>query len=177
MKKITSLMLLVGFALLTIGCSTLKVNHDWDREKDFSKYKTFDFLTPPMDYRVSDLVMKRVYSSIALEMKNKGLTRVMDDPDLLIAVHTGVQDKIDVTYWGYHYAPYYWYGYWGPGSTTAYRYEEGHLVIDMVDADDEELVWRGVASAVLPDNPNPARMSEGVANAVARILDKYPPKK
>ena len=43
--------------------------------------------------------------------------------------------------------------------------------------DDEELVWRGVASAVLPNNPNPQKMSEGVANAVVRILDKFPPKK
>jgi hypothetical protein len=177
MKKITSGMLLVGFALLTFGCSTLKVNHDWDREQDFTKYKTFDFLTPPVDYRASDLVMKRVYSSIALEMKNKGLTRVTNDADLWIAVHTGVQDKVDVQTWGYHYAPYYWYGYWGPSSVTAYRYEEGHLIIDMVDGDDEELVWRGVASAVLPDNPNPQRMSERVANVVARLLDKFPPKK
>jgi hypothetical protein len=65
------------------------------------KYKTFDFLMPPVDYRANDLVMKRVYSSIALEMKNKGLTRVTNNADLLIAVHTGVQDKVDVQHWGY----------------------------------------------------------------------------
>ena len=176
MRIFISMALVTGLVILAFGCSTLRVQHDWDREQDFSKYKTFDFLTPPVDYRANDLVMKRVYSSIALELKNKGLTRVTNNADLLIAVHTGVQDKVDIQHWGYHYAPYYWYGYWGPSSVTAYRYEEGHLIIDLVDGDDEELVWRGVASAVLPDNPDPRRMSEGVAQAVARILDKFPPK-
>ncbi len=177
MRRILLLTLVASLVFLTFGCSTLRVNHDWDREQDFSKYKTFDFLTQPVAIRVSELVMKRIYSSIALEMKNKGLTRVMKDADLYIAVHTGVQDKVDVQTWGYSYAPSYWYGYWGPTSTTAYRYEEGHLIIDMVDGDDDELVWRGVASAVLPDNPNPEGSSERVAMVVARILDKFPPKK
>jgi hypothetical protein len=29
--------LVTGLVLLTFGCSNLKVNHDWDREQDFSK--------------------------------------------------------------------------------------------------------------------------------------------
>ena len=39
MKRMISLSLVTGLVLLTFGCSTLRVNHDWDREQDFSKYK------------------------------------------------------------------------------------------------------------------------------------------
>jgi hypothetical protein len=47
----------------------------------------------------------------------------------------------------------------------------------MVEAEDMELVWRGMAQAALPRNPDPQRMEEGVRVAIERILDKYPPKK
>lgn len=130
-----------------------------------------------MNIRTDSITMNRIYNIVALELKEKGLTRVVNDADLLIAVHTDVRDQINVNYYGYSYSPYYWHGYWGPGAAGAYTYEEGSLVIDMVEAEDMEMVWRGVAQAALPDNRDPARMEEGIKVAISRIMDKYPPKK
>ncbi len=167
---------LIGLMVLATGCSSIRVNYDYDREEDFSRFKTFDFLTPPVDIRVDELVMRRIYSAIALDLKTKNLTRVMDDPDLWVAVHMQVQDRIDVATWGYHYAPYYWYGYWGTG-VSAYRYEEGALIIDFVSAKDDELVWRGVGQGALPDRPTSDQIDNLVKYTVGKILHKFPPKK
>ncbi len=176
MKK-NVLLVLCALILFTINCSEIRVNHDYDKEADFSKFKTFDFLSAPMNIRTDSIAMKRIYNTVALGLKDKGLTRVVDNADLLIAVHTDVRDQINVNYYGYSYSPYYWHGYWGPGAMGVYTYEQGSLVIDMVEAKDMEMVWRGVAQAALPSNPDPARMEEGIKVAVSRILDKYPPKK
>jgi hypothetical protein len=163
--------------LLTLNCSELKIRHDYDREADFSKFKTFDFMSAPADVRDNDSLNKRIYAAVALDLKEKGLTRVVNDADLLIAVHTDVRDQINITRWGYSYAPYYWHGYWGTAGASVSRYEEGTLIIDMVESADMELVWRGMAQAALPYNPDPIRMEQGVKVAIERILDKYPPKK
>ena len=176
MKKYSSF-LLIGLVLFTINCSELRIRHDYERGVDFSEFETFDFLNAPMDIRTDEFLQRRIYAAIALNLKEKGMVRVVNDADILIAVHTDVRDQINVAHWGYSYAPYYWYGYWGAGYTTVSRYEEGTLVIDMVEAEDMELVWRGMAQAALPPNPDPQRMEEGVRVAIERILDKYPPKK
>ena len=33
----------VMVSALTIGCSGMSVNHDWDRQADFSKYQTYSW--------------------------------------------------------------------------------------------------------------------------------------
>jgi len=163
--------------LFTVNCSEIRVNHDYDKEADFSKFKTFDFLSAPVNIRTDSIAMNRIYRIVALELKEKGLTRVVENADLLIAIHTDVRDQINVNYYGYSYSPYYWHGYWGPSSVGVYTYEQGSLVIDMVEAKDMEMVWRGVAQAAVPSNPDPARIEEVVKVAISRIMDKYPPKK
>ena len=176
LRKI-SLLLLAGLILFAANCSELKIRHDYDRDADFSQFKTFDFMSAPMDVRTNDFLQKRIYTAVALKLKEKGLTRVVNDADLLIAVHTDVRDQINIAHWGYSYAPYYWHGYWGAGGVSVSRYEEGTLIVDMVEAADMELVWRGMAQAALPSNPDPQRMEEGVKVVIDRIMDKYPPKK
>lgn len=170
-------LLLASIILFSINCSTFNVKFDYDSEEDFSKFKTFDFLKVPDDVRVNELVLRRIYRAIGLEFKNKGFTRVMNNADLLVAVHANIRDRINVVSWGYGYAPYYWYGYWGPHAVSAYRYEEGTLAIDIVKASEETLIWRGVGQGVLPEAMSPEEMDEMINKKVAKILREFPPKK
>ena len=110
-------------------------------------------------------------------MKAIGYTRESNTADVLIAVHTDVRDRVDIVSYGYHYAPQYRNRYWGPNRVSTYRYKAGTLVIDIVKAENMELIWRGVAQAALPSNPSPERIVQGVKNAVRVIMDKYPPQK
>ena len=76
-----------------------------------------------------------------------------------------------------------WYGGWGYGgmtsgtttvsSSTIYV---GELVLDMYDAKDKDLVWRGVVSKTLDPKAKPDKQEKNLKKAVAKLLKNYPPK-
>jgi hypothetical protein len=175
MKK-SLLILSFGLLLVFAACSTTSVRFDYERGVDFSQFKTFDFYPVPESLVENPLVIKRIGRAIIAEMESKGLTHD-ESADLLIAIHTDVKDKINVTSYGYGYAPYYRYGYWGGGhgGTTVSQYEEGTLIIDIVDNNEDELIWRGEASKALPSNPTPQQIDGIIDEVVTKIMANYPP--
>ncbi|PAA20099.1 DUF4136 domain-containing protein, partial [Pseudomonas fragi] len=77
-------------------------------------------------------------------------------------------------YWG---GP--WEGYWGApmyNETRNVVYQVGTLQIDLIDAKDGKLVWRGSAEKVVDSSPTPAERSAAIQQAVTKILSTYPPK-
>lgn len=171
--------ILAALVLMLIGCSSVTVNTDYDPSVDFGKYKTFKMYegkTVPGDALARNpLVKKRVELSIAKELEAKGFTKVeAGDPDFMVVAHGGVKEKTQVTDWG----GYGWYNpWWGPygGRVDVSRYEEGTLVIDIVDFKDKEMVWRGLGTAVLEGQSNPEKVQKKVDQYVTQILAKFPP--
>jgi len=178
MKK-WSLVLTIALIGLVVSCSSITTQFDYERGEDFSRFKTFGFLPVPPELAKNQLLVNRIGDAIVKNLATKGLTEAKDNPDLLIAVHTQVKDKVNVTNWGYSYAPHYSLGYWDTGmmggGTDVHQYEEGTLIIDMVDAQQKEMVWRGMASKALPSAPTPEKIDKIIDDIVAKILEKYPP--
>lgn len=176
MKK-WSLILMVIVIALSVSCSSITTQYDYERGEDFSRFKTFSFLPVPPELGQNQLVVKRIGDAIVKNLATKGLKETDNNPDLNIAVYTKVKDKVSVTSYGYGYAPYYTWGYWGPvrGGVDVRQYEEGTLIIDMVDAQAKEMVWRGMASKALPSAPTPEKIDKIIDNVVAKIFEKYPP--
>ena len=171
--------LLAIVSLSIVGCgSSVDINFDFDQQADFTRYKTFLWMTP--DTQMSSLIGQRVSKAVTAQLESKGLQSVSDDPDLLVTYHAGTEAKVDVESYGYGYGGYGGYGRYGGGygggGIETYHYTEGTLIIDIIDASRKELVWRGTATGVLSDNPSPEEVDENVRNVVAKILANYPPK-
>ena len=56
------------------------------------------------------------------------------------------------------------------------EYQQGSLVIDVIDPTSLELIWRGIGSKRLPESTDAAEMDKLVADVVKSILSKFPPK-
>ena len=74
----------------------------------------------------------------------------------------------------------YGYGYRGRGGvygteTVVTEYEEGTLLIDIIDASGNGLLWRGSGSTRLSGSATPEKRKERVNTAVAKILEQFPP--
>ncbi len=69
---------------------------------------------------------------------------------------------------GFGYGPYY-------GSSRLREYVQAQLVLDVVDAQTDELIWRGWATKSLEDNPTPEAVRKYVKAAVEKILERFPP--
>jgi hypothetical protein len=157
----------------------MSIETDHDPKTDFSKYRSFEFLPEPS--RSSDnpvvegaLIRNRIWDAVKREMGAKGLGfKEAGGADLLIAYHADVTEKVDVTNYGYQY------GRWGMGyagaSVDTYRYNEGRLILDLIDAQSRDLVWRGMATTIVGEARDPEKSTATINEAVSKILANYPP--
>jgi hypothetical protein len=172
-------MLLLCALLLAAGCSSVSVSHDFDSKVDFANLRTYSWVTAPestsenvqRELEKNSLVEGRVKKAVNQQLAAKGLRETTQDPDLLVAFHTGVQDKTDVQSWGYGY------GYWGMrgGGVSTINYQEGTLILDFIDPKSKNLIWRGVGKKVLSARTTPEKSEKTINTAVEEILKKYPP--
>lgn len=178
----SSILLLIGFLFLT-GCSSVSVNYDYDHEADFRSFTSYDWMEAPRvavgDARsaqqMNTLLDQRIRRAVDEQMELKGLKQDTSSPDLIVVYHTGLEDKVNVTDWGYTYGSYYWG--WGGRAIDVYQYQEGTLIVDLINAETQMLVWRGWATKTLEENPSPEKTEYNINNIIQRIFSEYPPNK
>jgi len=156
--------------LLMLGCSAIyDVSYDYDSEADLTQFRTYDWLPIPKGVEADDLVVGRVKRATNAELGEKGFRMTSDNPDFLIAIHTGSEKKVTYTAWGYS-------GRWRSGRRTKFQYQEGTLVLDFIDGKSKQLVWRGQAKGFLDRKTNPKKEEKLVNEAVTKILKHFPPR-
>ncbi len=187
MRILNTIVLLVA-ALAVMGCSTISVNHVYDTQADFTVYKTYAWIEQPTmgvgsaetAQRMNTLVDKLVKNAVDTQLAAKGLTLVAENPDALLIYHTGIDQKIEVQEYGYSY-PHYPYGGWygggyGGQSIDVYEYKEGTLIVDLIDAKTEQLVWRSTATKTLEETATMEQRQANVNEVVTKMFASYPPK-
>ncbi|MFY1892400.1 DUF4136 domain-containing protein [Achromobacter xylosoxidans] len=181
-----ALKMLASGSLVTIlaACaSSPAIKSDYDRQADFSRYRTFGYMSPLGTDKAgySTLLTERLKDATRGQMEMRGYVYDATNPDLLVNFNGKLQQKTQVTeappppmgpYYGYRSGFYGgWPGYgWGD---TVYQYTEGTLNIDLVDARRKQMVWEGVAVGEV-QNPDTATSSQNIDKAVAGIFAKYP---
>ena len=173
--------ILVFILLVAVtGCSSLSVNYDYDQNVEWTKFQTYGWMEiskPPSDpsspLQDTPLLQQRVHNSVDYEMEQRGII-MGDNPDLLVVYHLGTQEKIQVTDWGYHYSDYYW-GY-GGRQIDVYQFTEGSVVIDLIDAETKNLVWRGTGTGVVDQaQKSPEEMQARADEVINKIMKSFPP--
>ena len=166
--------------LIITGCSSISVTSDYDISADFSSFKTFYIYSDVLKGSTLEtfpLVKKRVLDAIQNEMLKKGFTQEdSSKAGMMIFAQATTAEKMNVSSYGYGYG----YG-WGPypygRNIDVSYYTQGSLIIDFVDNKKDELIWRGIGTAVVQDRGTPEEREQFINEAVAKILDQYPPTK
>jgi hypothetical protein len=189
-EKVMKRSILLAVALLVVGVTTTvaqDVRYDYDKDKDFSKFKTYKWVSIKGADQVDDLTSKRITAAVDTELASKGLTKREDDPvDLYLAYQTAIGTEKQFTSYntGWGYGPGWgggWYGYGGGmNSTTTYGSTStvyvGQLDISMYDPVNKQLVWRGVATKTLDPKAKPEKKEKNINKAVQKLLKNFPPK-
>jgi hypothetical protein len=160
------------FAALLAGCAPLTVHMDYDPDADFSRYRTFAWMPEPQDHKPaaslsSPFAGKRIKQAVLENLTARGYQKTTDDPDLLIACHLTFKNRSTVSVSDY--------GYWGPHAIDVRRYKEGTLILDFVDPQSKQLVWRGWSVSALHPASSPQEEQEIIDRAVGEILRQFPP--
>ncbi len=175
MKSIR-LLIVLGLMVIAFGCSTISVQYDYDTKTDFTSLKTFNLIPVKAQADIDAFNVKRIQGAVRTQLESKGCTMTNDNPGFLISMHLGKKEKIQVTNWGYSYGPR-WGGYGGPGRMDVFEYEEETLILDFVDAQSKELIWRGVAKGDVERYANREKRDERINEDVQKLLKNLPPTK
>lgn len=191
MKSILSSCLFVLAILLYTSCApVLNVTTDYNHSAEFSKYKTFAmYHLADQSSNVSELNKARIINAVKAQMVKNGLTEVASSPDLLVNVTSVLKNEQSLQStttggmsYGYGYGGYYRpYGYGGMGmgmsstTTQVVNTKTGSVIIDIVDAAKNDIVWTGTGNKEI-DKPanNP---DQAISAAIATIMASFPPGK
>ncbi len=175
MKKYALLL----FAATTLGvtsCSPFKVRSDYAATADFSSFKTYKLRID--DLKLNDIDKDRVLNEVSKQLQAKGL-HSGENPDLIINLKAGHKKVTDVETTRGIGGYYGWGGPWGFGMgvnrTWTDHYNSGSLVIDMVDAKTQKLVWQGIGEGISVDSPRSKQKQ--IPEVVTEIMANYPPQK
>ncbi len=166
------ILLLTG--MVWLSCSSVKVATRFDPAADFSHYRTYKWLPrkpmgPSARMRKLTPVEQQIIADVERELAAKGMQKlVKGEPDLWVTYHIRVKDKIDVNHYGYRYWRH------GPRGRVVevHRYKKGTIVIDLIDRQAKQLVWRGWASSVLN---HPGEVTEKIDRALHKLFREFPP--
>jgi hypothetical protein len=177
----------IGILLLGTSISWAQdVRYNFDKDSDFSTFKTYKWVEIKDAQKVDDILNKNIQSTVDAQLAAKGMTKTdADSADLYIGYQAAVGKEKQFTLyssnWGYGGGWYRggWYG--GPSSSmttgeTSTIYT-GQLVLDMYDSTNKDLVWRGVVSKTLDAKAKPEKQQKNLTKAVTKLLKNYPPAK
>ncbi len=181
MKNLT--VVLVATAA-TACASSIKVRSDFDPQAaaQISQYQTYAWLPHPRggDTRVNNsIVASRIQRAVDDVFSSKGYRKTTSNPDFRVGYHAALEGKMDVStvnsYYGYGSGRWGW-GAGGVAVTQHVReYNEGTLIIDIVDGASNELVWRGSAQGEVKADVEPAKRQQRITEAVRKIFESFPP--
>lgn len=184
--------LLLMLAAAVAGCSTMEISYDFDPKANFKGLKTYAWLEQPQkptgDPRIdgNTILETRIHEAVDTGLAARGFRKVTSDADFLVAYHVSLDKRQSVqtlnSYyaygpgWGYGYGASYRPGYWaGAPETYVYEYEEGTLILDIVNPENKELIWRGSAQDEVHFKSTPEKDQAQLNEAVQKMLEKFPP--
>jgi hypothetical protein len=164
------------------------VRVDFDRHKDFSKYRTFTVEVGPLvrtDGVVDEqntLAETRLRQAVARELEARGLEPDDTGANLVVRVSGRDTERTQIINTGWNSYGGYWrsrhgywgrrYGYWGMpyyGDVWTRRYVEGALTVDVIERDTGALVYRALVTDEVSKD-----LDKQVVKVMDRAFKKFP---
>jgi len=169
----------VAGSCFVAGCAPMRVSSHVDRDLDFTRYRTFDWgpadALPAGDPRLERdaFFQDHVQGAIERNLAAKGFERAAAaaTPDVRVHFHAVIDRRIAANQLDAQS------GYCSQGDCQAdvSEYEEGTLVVDMIDVRTNRLVWRGWArDSVEGVLDNQDRLSRKIEDGVRLMFLRLP---
>ena len=176
LKRINILILVSIMYVAFSGCTPVQILHT-QKVPEFvlSDYSTFDFFQLEMTDEIGFEFGERVewlQKEIRLQMEARGLKQAEQEPDLLINIGMAFVEKMqtretDLRTDAPRYAGSMNYG-WQVERVEVGTYEEGTVVVHLVDSESKILVWESIAQSVVVEDDKKSR--KNIAAGVKKMM-------
>ncbi len=176
-SRVTQICLLALVVCAVAQAQKIKV--EYDKSLDFSQFKTYAWGHHDAVSRPTLALLTA--AAVDDDLGKRGLKKVETNPDLYVEMYGSVDSDMSVSYMNPLYAgmgglpPFdNTFAMWGymPGGTTSVQIHKGQLVVDVIDAKQKKLIWRGMAKDKLSDKKN--ELLDQVHSAVEKMFQQYP---
>jgi Domain of unknown function (DUF4136) len=168
--------------LFNDGCSPfLNVYAEEEPGINLYKYTTFSWLNNPASPQgnsgpvwQSQHTQDKIHTSVESQMQRYGFKRCDEKPDLMLHYHVVVKNEVLFVrdQWCDEES---WNKLGHCNRVRPVNYQEGMLIIDLIDSKTGNQVWRGAAVAVR-ENLSDAQADARIEEAVRLIFNKFPQK-
>ena len=179
--------------LLGACASSPEYNYDFNPEHNYKQYQSYRwyddvFPSKEAEYRQYNASDERVRKYFDHELKAKNIRLVShNNPDLLINYHISSKENFSSSsfdnYYGKGVHGSAAVGTWGSGFSIGYStgssvrtYKEGTLVIDILDAEKKQLIWRGITEGRLPKDLDRSKRDAIIHEAAEQMIANFPPR-
>jgi Domain of unknown function (DUF4136) len=183
-KTTLHILLLAVVSLAASDAFAQKVKVGYDKQTDFSKYKTYSWAQPALP-AARPVLFEAVIARVDVELRSKNLSHVPSGGDLTImpsgGVNFGIAGEASTPYSPTYGGPppmlnaTMWTGPGGTSSAGTYV-PEGTLVLTFVERDSNKVVWSGSVKQKL-DIQKKTKSLELADKAVIKLLKEFPGKK
>jgi Domain of unknown function (DUF4136) len=157
-------------ALSCIGWAQ-DVHTDHDKKANFERYHTYFWAKVQT---TNPLWQQRIQDAVDHELQAKGWQRNDSNGDVALMAVGSAQNQQEYRTFYDGLGGWRWGGFGTEASTTVENYRVGTLVLDMYDAANKQLIWRGTASETLSDKPE--RNEKKLEKSVEKMFKDFPPK-
>ena len=177
------------FITFTAACSSVNVKQDYDPSTNFSRLRTYAWQSDAQKETSNvlannSLIDSRIRNAVNSSLIAQGYREVeKKKADFLVTYHYRIDEKTETrdkvrTGIGF-----------GTGSRGTFssigisfgagerEYEQGTLVVDLIDPKTEKLYWRGFTRQRLIWQSDPKKSTTKINKTVEAILKEFPPKK
>ncbi|WP_223549441.1 DUF4136 domain-containing protein [Aestuariivivens sp. NBU2969] len=163
--------------LCVVSCAPIYVNYDFEKDTNFSKYKTYNYYSD-MQTGLSELDTKRLLDALDLQMKAHGFS-LSETPDFFIDIKSNEFQQAQRSTVGV--------GLGGGGRNVGGGISIGlpvgqaninrQITFDFVDEKNNKgLFWQAVSESSFNPNVSPEKREVHLNSIVKKVLSKYPPK-
>lgn len=161
---------------LVVSCAPIYVNYDYERQTDFTKYKTYNYYSD-INTGLSELDSKRLLDALDETLALKGLT-LSDNPDFFVDITSSEFQNNQRNTVGV--------GVGGSGRNVGGGISIGlpigqprlsrQIVFDFHDENGIGLFWQAISESGYNSNASPEQKAARIKAIVEKVLKRFPPK-
>lgn len=161
--------------LMTCGAALAQdVSYNYAQGTDFSKFKTYKWVTIAGTEGLNQLLDQQIKESIDSHLAAKGFIKTdADAADLYVGYQVSMSHQQQWNAYGMGGMGWRMGG--GMATATSSTIQIGTLGFDVYDQSGKQLIWRGSATKTLNPPKDPDKKQKNLDSAVAKLLKDFPP--
>ena len=181
-----NIFIILLISMLLVACGGIHVTRDYEPTTNFSILKSYHwnvhFLTAEKQTKDNDpLLNSRIHNAIDRKLKSKGYVLISEtSTDFIVSYQTDTRPRLTTdgssSNVSFGFSSFGNFGAVGMGTGNTVRDEdEATLIINIIDAKESKLLWRGTTRRYVYPHKDPNELTELINAHVDAILDKFPP--